>query len=769
MTPVEEQLFSRFPQPLLLIENNKIEMANAAFVAEFETRPADLLSVTALFPALEVSSAYIIKETRMTTPSGNVYSVGISRMEVSSGKAVLVLHNFGKEGERELTSEEALQHLFESGSAPRLLVDPQSGKILRANDNAVKFYGYASKSEFLDSSLSTLSSPAAWSDLQCLMNCENSITFETKHRHKSGAPLLVEVHVGKWVAGPSHLWYIVVHDISKNLLMMNRLALISQVFMASSEGILISDSQNRIIAVNPAFTAITGYREEEVLGKTPNILKSGRHDDKFYRELWKDLLEKGVWKGEIWNRKKSGEPYPEYLTLNKVKGSDGLTYHIGLFLDISDLKKKEFALEYMTRHDSLTGLPVRMIFSDRVEQLLANPLHEEGALIALDLDRFKSINETYGHVSGDSLIREVSARIKATIGPEDFACRQSGGEFLVYFSTARGLRQIAERAQELQKQIAGNYCLEGADIPVTASLGISVYPADGNNFETLCKNAEAAMHNSKETGRGGYNFYTGEMNARAFERLTLEASLHKALKQEEFILHYQPQVDLTTRKIIGLEALVRWQHPELGLVYPDSFIRAAEDGGLIGELGNLSMKRVCLDAQRISCPLAVNISALQIRNPSFKSDILATLQQYAIPAAKLELEITESLMVSDVEANIQLLEDLRKLGFSIAIDDFGTGYSSLSYLKRFALTRLKIDKSFVFEVLEQKEDQAIISAIIHMAHSLGLEVIAEGVETEAHAQFLANMGCDFAQGFLFCRPIPLDDLLAQFPEIALAP
>jgi diguanylate cyclase (GGDEF)-like protein/PAS domain S-box-containing protein len=561
-----------------------------------------------------------------------------------------------------------------------------------------------------------------------------------------------------------------VQDVTELKRSQQRLRQAAKVFESTSEGVMITASDQRIVAANQAFTRITGYTEDEVIGKNPKVLRSGRHGEDFYRGIWESVDTLGRWQGEIWNRRKDGAEYPEWLNISEVRDEAGaIVNYIGVFADITSIKEAQDKFAYAAHHDALTGLPNRVLFHDRLEQVLSRARRhgESVALLFVDLDRFKMVNDTLGHEAGDLLLQEVAQRLVGCMREEDTVARMGGDEFVVI---QQGITQPSEAgllATRLLRQVGQPLTLAGHDMVVGLSIGISLYPQDGEDVSALLKNADAAMYRAKELGRNGYQYYSNEMSAAGLERLELESDLHRALERGELLLHYQPQVDLRDGRIIGAEALARWQHPVRGMIPPASFIPLAEDIGLIGAIGEWALNTACADAkawQMAGLPplrMAVNVSGRQIGNGDVVEVVAAALKNSGLEPQFLEIEVTESVVMKDATRAISTLNAIKDLGVALAIDDFGTGYSSLSYLKRFPIDKLKIDKSFVDGLPKDPDDAAIATAIIAMAHSLKRTVIAEGVETASQRGFLRAHGCDEMQGYLFSKPLPAQ----QFVEL----
>jgi len=542
----------------------------------------------------------------------------------------------------------------------------------------------------------------------------------------------------------------------------------AKVFESTQEGIMITDLNGKILTVNPAFTEITGYAEADVVGKSPRILKSGRHEPAFYAAMWTSLESTGCWQGEVWNRRKSGDIYPEWLTVSSVTDDSGtVVNYVAVFSDISLLKVSQEQLERLAHHDPLTGLPNRLMFRDRLEHAMqrADRARTQLALLFLDLDRFKRVNDSLGHTVGDDLLRSVAERLSKVLRRDDTLARLGGDEFTVLIEGLSEGDHAAHIAEKLVDALIEPFLVQGHELVVGASIGISIYPRDARSTETLLRNADAAMYRAKDAGRNTFCFYSEEMTTTALERVLLEGQLRRAIEQGELLLHYQPQVDLSSGQVIGVEALVRWRHPEHGVLSPDRFIPIAEDSGLIVPLGDWVLRSACaqgkawLDSGIDFGRVCVNIAGLQLRRGRLRDSVQRILAETGLPPERLELEITESFIMGQPKQNVDLLISLREFGVALAIDDFGTGYSSLAHLKQIPIDKLKIDQSFIRDLPDDDNDSAIARAVIALGHSLQFKVIAEGVENTAQQEFLQSAGCDQAQGFLYRRPVPAEALL----------
>lgn len=544
----------------------------------------------------------------------------------------------------------------------------------------------------------------------------------------------------------------------------------TKIYENTAEGIIITDAASRIQAVNPAFTDITGYAQDEVVGKTPALLRSGRHEADFYRNMWKCLLEEGAWSGEVWNRKKSGEIYPEWLNITAIRDQQGrLRQYVGLFTDITEYKEAEEKLRYQAYHDPLTDLPNRLLYGEHIELALpqAQRRQQMCAVMMLDLDHFKNINDTYGHDFGDKLLIAVAARLRESVRREDTLARMGGDEFTFLLPLVDDIKDVARVAEKILANFKQPLLIEEQDLFITPSIGISMFPNDGKNAEDLLKNADSAMYRAKESGRNSYQFYRADMNAQAQERLGLENDLRMAVERNELLMYYQPKVSLHDNKIVAAEALIRWNNPQRGFVPPGEFIPLAEDNGMILQIGEWLLWEVCRQVKRwqdegMETPrIAVNLSGRQFQRQNLPELLGTIIAETGIKPADIELELTEGIVMGDAENNIDMLMILKRMGFSLAIDDFGTGYSSLSYLKRFPIDVLKIDYSFVRDIVTDPNSAELVRGVIGMAHGLRLEVVAEGVETVEQVAFLREHACDLIQGFLFSRAVSADDFAAM--------
>ena len=559
--------------------------------------------------------------------------------------------------------------------------------------------------------------------------------------------------------------------VKTHLLLKNQLAMSARIFESSLDGIVVTDSDTVIQMVNPAVSLISGYSAAELIGQKTNFLKSNRHDDAFYSDMWKSINDTGSWSGEIWNRRKNGEIFPQWLAINTFRDLWGkVTNYVGVFHDMSVIKRQEDELKYQARHDALTSLPNRVFFQYRLQDSLTySRRHDEMlAILFLDLDNFKHINDSMGHTTGDSLLQEISQRLLSCIADAGVVSRLGGDEFGVLLENVGNEENAVKTAGRIHEAMAQPFHFKTHDFFLTVSIGITFFPNDGNDAETLLKNGDMAMFRAKESGGNSYQIFTSAMDKEVARRLSLEANLRRAIEQEELRVYYQPKVDLESGRIVSMEALVRWQSED-GIVSPAEFIPLAEKTGLIIPLGKWVLHTAAAQTRKwrdegYDLRVAVNLSPRQFQEENLLEMIREILEDTGLPPQGLELEITEGVVMANEENAIDLMSKMAGMGLFLAMDDFGTGYSSLYYLKQFPINTLKIDKSFVDNIPTDDENVAITSAIISMAKSLGLEVVAEGVETEEQLLFLKEQGCDEMQGYYFSPPVPTVDFSRMLME-----
>ncbi|MDG9784362.1 bifunctional diguanylate cyclase/phosphodiesterase [Metapseudomonas otitidis] len=671
-------------------------------------------------------------------------------------------------------SEEKFARAFHASPDGLLITRLADGRLIEANEGFTRITGY----ELGEADYRTTLDLGIWerpSDRTYMVKTireEGGIRdFTAPIRRKDGSLRICELSAQPLPVAGEACILTIARDVTDRQKMQEELLQAATVFESTAEGVMITDTQQRILAVNRAFTTITGYEQHEALGQTPRLLASNHHERGFYVDMWDQLNREGHWQGEIWNRRKNGETFPEWLTINAVRNPEGqITHFVGVFADISPLKQAQARLDYQAHHDPLTGLPNRILFENRLRQALAACEREghEGAVLFLDLDRFKHINDSLGHPIGDVLLKSIADRLGNQLGRNDTVARLGGDEFIILLPHLRRPEEAQHLAERLLACFNAPFETQDHEFFISASIGISRFPEHGSDTATLVKNADAAMYQAKSKGRNRVELYTRDLTFQATERMALENELRRALERNELCLYYQPKLCLHSGCLIGAEALLRWQHPLFGDISPDRFIPLAEENGFILTLGDWVISEACRqmrewqDQHAPFGPLSVNLAGAQLHQPGIVQRIDQQLRSAGIPAERLQLEITETFIMSQAEEALAVLHALKDLGLQLAIDDFGTGYSSLSYLKRLPLDIIKIDKSFVRGLPHEQEDAAIARAIIALGHSMQLTVIAEGVETPAQEAFLRAEGCEQIQGYIVSRPLPADVFARQF-------
>lgn len=545
-------------------------------------------------------------------------------------------------------------------------------------------------------------------------------------------------------------------------------------FENSNEGIIITDSKGKIVSVNKAFSKITGFRKDEVMGKNPSILNSGIHDKNFYENMWTSLKNNSAWQGEIWNKRKSGEIYPEWLSIAKaINPKYNEEFYIAIFTDITSLKEADRKLYFYANHDVLTKLANRVQFESHLKSTIESCKRRDSkiALFFIDLDKFKDVNDTYGHKIGDEMLKTVAKRLEQSIRKEDFIARLGGDEFVLIVKDVKNSQDMLALANKLNENIKEPITLDDKVFFMSLSIGISIFPEDGKDSDDLIKHADAAMYEVKESGRNGYKLYNQNMTDKISQKVTIQNELKIAISKDEFEMYYQAVVDIEKNEIIGAEALVRWNHKKIGVLAPARFINFLDEGGMAVEFGELVFKKVLHDIQIINSKLgnqdfkvAINISPEYFFKYTFVEDIIDYCKDFSIETKQIELELLETNIMKNSEISKKKIDELHNKGFKIAIDDFGTGYSSLNYLKNFSVDKLKIDQSFIRDFLEDKSDKAIVEAIINLANIFNLKVQAEGVETKNHEKLLQKLNCNLAQGYFYNKPIPLNDFLEFYSK-----
>lgn len=659
------------------------------------------------------------------------------------------------------------QAMFETNNAVKLLIDPACQRVVDANPAASQFYGYH-HDQLVGMPISQINVARPEEIHTALANAQaaGQQRFEFVHQLADGSVRDVEVHSGPIRLGGRELLFSIIHDISERKRAEERLRFTASVFEHAHEGIMITDANAKIIDVNRTFTEITGYGRDEVLGRSPNLLRSGYHSQAFYSEMWAALYTEGYWRGEVWNRRKNGEVYPELLTISGVCPPEGrVSHYVAVFSDITVLKEHQQKLERMAHYDALTQLPNRVLLADRLMLALTQARRTSKLLAVcyLDLDGFKPVNDTFGHEAGDALLVEVASRLKQVLRNGDTVARLGGDEFVLLLS---GLDDIGKCQQALDRvlhTIAQPYQLGKERLAnLSASVGVTLYPVDGADADTLLRHADQAMYLAKQAGRHRYHLFDPEHDRQAHAHREAVARIEAALNAGEFRLYYQPKVNMRLGTVIGAEALIRWQHPERGLLPPGEFLPIIEDSEFSVELGEWVMEEALRQmaawrAQGLGLPVSVNISARHLQHPAFSQRLHALLARHpGTPAGQLELEVLETAALDDIAYVSALIERCRALGVMFALDDFGTGYSSLTYLKRLPANVLKVDQSFVRDMLKDPEDLAIIEGVIGLTQAFRRTVIAEGVETLEHGALLIQLGCDLGQGYGIARPMPAE-------------
>lgn len=544
-------------------------------------------------------------------------------------------------------------------------------------------------------------------------------------------------------------------------------------FHETSEGVIITDKKGVIITINKAFSKITGFTKEDIIGKSTNILSSGLHEKGFYENLWDNLKHYGRWQGEIWNRRKNGEVYPEWLSITKIKDyMNNDTNYMALFTDISSIKEADKKIHFYAKHDHLTGLLNRVQFENMLKHTIDRSERNKRkfALMYIDLDRFKEVNDTYGHNIGDLMLKNISRRLIKTLRNEDIIARIGGDEFNVIIDDIKDDVDALSIAIKLNEAMKESLVIDNIVFHSSFSIGIAVYPIHGVTSTDLMKNADAAMYEVKRNGRDSAMLYNSEFTKSLMEKVKLQTKLKSALKESLFKVYYQPIIDLTDSTIIGAEALIRWFDDELGFVSPELFIPIAEDHGMVFEIGQFVLKKSFEDLLMIlneinsNFKFSINVSPREFFKDDYIKNIKELISDFSINPHNIELEITETYVMQNYNVAIEKMKKLKDIGFSLSIDDFGTGYSSLSYLKNFPIDKLKIDKSFVLDILDNQDDMLIVETIINMAKIFKYEVQAEGIESKQHEILLKQLGCDKAQGYYYAKPMPFNDFLSYLKK-----
>lgn len=665
-------------------------------------------------------------------------------------------------------SEERFRSIFEQAGVGVAIIDSATGQFLRVNKKYADIAGL-SMNEMLATSFWNITHPddrqANLDSMEKLRNgLVSEFSMEKRYIHKNGSVVWVSLTVSPlWLEGHDLKQHIaIVSDITERKKVASEMQMAYKVFENAVEGITVTDVDGTILYVNPAFTRITGYNNAEAVGRNPRVLRSDKHSNTFYKDMWTGLTEKGQWQGEIWNRRKSGEAYPEWLSISAIKDAAGkTTQYVAVFYDITDEKKSREQIHHLAYHDPLTGLPNRQLLSDRLDMEIKHAFrnNKKVSVLFVDLDDFKKINDSLGHLIGDALLREAAGRIKSHCREGDSVARVGGDEFVVLLSQIDDVQFSTEIADRIIKTLTKPFSIEGNHCYIGASIGIAIYPSDGSNPGELVKNADIAMFRAKEGGKNSYQLFTVAMNEEVNKRLELENNLRKAWLNKEFILFYQPKYCLKTKQIVGMEALLRWKASGGKLISPGEFLPLAEKLGLITQFDEWALSAACECLKRIrpkenDLVMAVNLSAKNFENGKLLDTIAETLRDRQVLPGRIELEVTESILIRNAGQAQKTVEDMRAFGLCVAIDDFGKGYSSLSYLKEFRVNTLKIDKSFVDHLGVDGKSKHIIKAIINMSHDMGIKVLAEGVEKQEQLEILCQLGCDEIQGYIYSTPLP---------------
>lgn len=672
-------------------------------------------------------------------------------------------------------AEEAYTSLQESEERHRLVLDNaadavfvanRKGEYTYVNQKACELLGYPAE-QILTMSISdifTEEEAALVLDAFEQLKFRGNLLIELNMLNSNGEKIPVEINA---IQLPDNNLFGAARDISERKKAEAYLKQSAVVFESSRDAIIVTDELGIIVAVNPAFTEVTGYLETEATGRNIRFLRSNNHDSTFYQMLSNSLQQYDGWSGEIWNRHKNNQIYPAWLSASTVRDENQrITNYIAILSDLTLLKRSEEEVEHLSTHDPLTGLPNGRLLESRLEHAIAQAKrHNQGiAVMMLDIDRFKDINDSLGLNVGDQLLKEMAERVTSTVWDSDTVARIGGDELIILLEDIHDPQLATKVADKLRHCLNAPYTIEGKNYYLTTSIGISYYPANGDTAELLIRNADAAVYRAKEEGRNRVSFYSEDLSHSAMERVSLEAELREALEHNHFELHYQPQIYLDSNRIAGVEALVRWRHPEKGLIPPNKFIPVAEATGLIEAIGEWVFNEACrqkcewrnagIDIPRV----AINLSAKQLGRRELIDAIRNTLEKNDITVGEIELELTETAIMHDPDKAAETLEAITELGIEMAVDDFGTGYSSLAYLQRLRMSRLKIDQAFVRDTPENKNNAAICRAIIAMAHSLGMETIAEGIEEKQQRDYLETEHCTIGQGWFYARAMPAAEL-----------
>jgi diguanylate cyclase (GGDEF)-like protein/PAS domain S-box-containing protein len=641
------------------------------------------------------------------------------------------------------------------------------GIVLEANQSYANMTGYT-KAELSGIHISQLDAIDKPEDVQKRIKEiyeKGSISFVTQHKHKDGH--LLDIEISCTILRESDEFVVFCRDITDRKRAEEKLQVSASVFGISQEGIFITDSLNNIIDVNFAFTKITGYSRDEVIGRNPKILSSGLHNQVFFAQFWEEFKREKSWRGEIWNKRKSGEIYPEMLSISALSDNDGkILRHVAVFSDISNFKEHEAELIRIAHFDSLTRIPNRVLLADRMKQAISQSSRENNlmAVCYLDLDGFKPINDTMGHDVGDAILVEVSKRIENTIRGGDTVARLGGDEFIILLLGLEKAEESLTTLDRLLKSIAEPISVHNNTMTVSASIGVSIYPLDNDDPDTLMRHADQAMYVAKNSGKNRYHIFDVALDKQAKDQNEFFKSLCRALELNQFELYYQPKVSLLTKELVGAEALIRWNHPERGVLSPVEFLRHAENTDLDIKIGEWVTASALAQLDRwheigLDIEVSINISGYHMESFGFVEKLQKQLANYPkFPFGKFQIEVLETVALDDISKVQEIIKSCNKIGVGFALDDFGTGFSSLSYLSGLTVDTLKIDQSFVRDMLEEKGDMAIVQGIIALAKAFDRHTVAEGIETDRHFQALLDLGCEIGQGYGIARPMPADEL-----------
>lgn len=710
-------------------------------------------------------------ETRFRCKNGNIIWGLMSASIILIDDEPCILSITRDITDRKLAERELRLAQFTLDQAPDAVYRMSSdGRFLYVNETASRSLGY-SVEELLTMSVANIDLNLPFGDLPKLVQATKDagiIRMESAHRSKDGHIFPVEVVVSyiEYEGKDYHCSF--VRDITERKLAEENLKITASVFEISQEAIIITDGENKILDVNPAFIRITGYSRDEVIGTNPKLLSSGKQDKNFYARLWKSINENGSWQGEIWNRRKSGDIYPEMLSISVLRDSEGkIIRHVAVFSDISKLKEHEAELVRVAHFDALTSIPNRILLADRMKQAILQTPRDQCMMgvCYLDLDGFKPINDALGHQAGDEVLIEIARRISATIRGGDTVARLGGDEFVVLLLGLSKGEECVATLERLLAAIAEPIKVKERTVNVSASIGVSIYPLDEEDPDTLLRHADQAMYVAKQSGKNRFHIYDIELDKRARDQNEFLKSIRHALEHNQFELHYQPKVNLRTKKLVGAEALIRWRHPERGLLLPAEFLRHVENTDIDIQIGEWVTANALAQLHRwrsagLDIEVSINISGYHMESEGFVDKLQQQLANYPnLPNGKLQIEVLETVALNDIIVVQGIIESCRKIGIGFALDDFGTGYSSLSYLSALPVDTLKIDQSFVRDMLTDKGDMAIVQGIIALAKAFKRETVAEGIETDEHYQALLDMNCEIGQGYGISRPMPASEVI----------